>query len=287
MLNTNSIHRLLASVRNLSALALVAIVVVSCGTAKSVVNSASNSNSLSFSNAKFVEMVEANISSQQALTAKLKLVATASGQSASTGGTLKMKKDEIIQLSLVDPLLGAIEVGRMEFTPTNVMIIDRINKQYVDVPYSDISFLSKANIDFNTLQSLFWNEVFVPGKSSISASDFDIKNEDGGIVNLNYQDKLLLYKFITALQNGQLTRTNITNPKDSAYAFDFTYGDFSIFEGKQFPKNLKMAFTAGSQSASLSMSLSSIRNTTDVGKSSAPSKYTKADPEKIFKMLVK
>ncbi len=287
MLNTNSIHKLLASVRNLSALALVAIVVVSCGTAKSVVNSASNANSPSFSNAKFVEMVESNISSQQALTAKLKLVATASGQSASTGGTLKMKKGEIIQLSLVDPLLGAIEVGRMEFTPTNVMIIDRINKQYVDVPYSDISFLSKANIDFNTLQSLFWNEVFVPGKSSISASDFDIKNEDGGIVNLNYQDKLLLYKFITALQNGQLTKTNITNPKDSAYDFDFTYGDFSLFEGKQFPKNLKMAFTAGSQSASLSMSLSSIRNTTDVSKSPAPSKYTKADPEKIFKMLVK
>ena len=115
---------------------------------------------------KYLSMVTSNNTTQTNLTAKVKVVVDVDGKSNSTSGSLKMKKNDVIQISLVDPLLGVMELGRMEFTKTRVLIIDRINKQYVDLPYSDVSFLKQANIDFNTLQSLFWHEVFEPGKSS-------------------------------------------------------------------------------------------------------------------------
>ena len=138
----------------------------SCKSTKPIVspNAPIDNASTVFAADKYMSLVASNNSTQANLTAKVKVVVDVDGKSVSTSGSLKMKKNDVIQLSLVDPLLGVMELGRMEFTKTRVLIIDRVNKQYVDLPYSDVSFLKQANIDFNTLQSLFWHEVFEPGK---------------------------------------------------------------------------------------------------------------------------
>ena len=159
---------------------------------------------------KYLSMVTSNNTTQTNLTAKVKVVVDVDGKSNSTSGSLKMKKNDVIQISLVDPLLGVMELGRMEFTKTRVLIIDRINKQYVDLPYSDVSFLKQANIDFNTLQSLFWHEVFEPGKSSTKAADFQFK-DNGNNIDITFVDHMLTYKFATKKQQGQLQETVITN----------------------------------------------------------------------------
>jgi len=114
----------------------------------------------SFSSANYFQMVKNNETKEENLTAKLKVTIQMNGKSISTSGSLKMKKNDVIQISLVDPIVGIAEVGRMEFTKEHVLVIDRFNKQYFDVPYEEVSFLRRANVDFNTLQSLFWNEIF-------------------------------------------------------------------------------------------------------------------------------
>lgn len=45
-------------------------------------------------------------------------------------GILRMRKDEVIRLQLLIPILRS-EVGRIEFTKDYVLFIDRIHKQYV------------------------------------------------------------------------------------------------------------------------------------------------------------
>ena len=236
---------------------------------------------------KYLSMVTSNNTSQANLTAKVKVVVDVDGKSNSTSGSLKMKKNDVIQISLVDPLLGVMELGRMEFTKTRVLIIDRVNKQYVDLPYSDVSFLKQANIDFNTLQSLFWHEVFEPGKSSAKSADFQFK-DNGDNIDIVFVDHMLTYKFATKKQQGQLRETVITNNTDKNYRFAFNYGNFTTFYSKPFPREMTMSFTASSQKTSLSLTLSSLKNSSDwTTRSTAPSKYTKADPEKLFKALAK
>ncbi|MBO4451583.1 MAG: DUF4292 domain-containing protein [Bacteroidaceae bacterium] len=236
---------------------------------------------------KYLSMVTSNNTSQANLTAKVKVVVDVDGKSNSTSGSLKMKKNDVIQISLVDPLLGVMELGRMEFTKTRVLIIDRVNKQYVDLPYSDVSFLKQANIDFNTLQSLFWHEVFEPGKSSTKSADFQFK-DNGDNIDIMFVDHMLTYKFATKKQQGQLRETVITNNTDKNYRFAFNYDNFTTFYSKPFPREMIMSFTASSQTTSLSLTLSSLKNSSDwTTRSSAPSKYTKADPEKLFKALAK
>ena len=265
------------------------IALSSCKSSKPVVNPNSPivSTNTTFAADKYMSMVASNNSTQANLTAKVKVVVDVDGKSVSTSGSLKMKKDDVIQLSLVDPLLGVMELGRMEFTKTRVLIVDRVNKQYVDVPYSDVSFLTKANIDFYTLQSLFWHEVFEPGKKTAKASDFQYQ-DSGDNINITFVDKMLTYKFETQKKQGQLNHTLITNNTDQTYRFAFSYDKFTSFYNKPFPREMTMSFTTADQKTSLSMSLSSLKNASDwVARSSAPSKYTKANPETLFKMLVK
>ena len=52
----------------------------------------------------------------------------AGSKDISVPGSLHMRRDEVIRLQLFVPLLGT-EVGRIEFTPGGVLVIDRMHKQ--------------------------------------------------------------------------------------------------------------------------------------------------------------
>ena len=91
-------------------------------------------------------------------TSKVKVTNTQEGKDVTTNGTLRMRYGDVIQLTLVDPVLGIAEIGRLELSPDNVLIIDRVNKRYVDTSYEEFTALKSHNIDFKTIQEFFWQE---------------------------------------------------------------------------------------------------------------------------------
>ena len=91
-------------------------------------------------------------------TSKVRVTITQEGKDVTTSGNLRMRYGDVIQLTLVDPLLGIAEIGRLELSPDKVLIIDRVNKSYVDTNYEEFSALKSRNIDFNTIQEFFWQE---------------------------------------------------------------------------------------------------------------------------------
>ncbi len=94
-----------------------------------------------------------------AIVVKTKVRVQLQDKDMSTTGTLRMKKGEVIQLSLVDPLLGITEVARMELSKDRVLVIDRFNRRYMEVPYSDVALLRSKNIDFEKIQDIFRKKV--------------------------------------------------------------------------------------------------------------------------------
>ena len=62
-------------------------------------------------------------------TSKVKMTIPQEGKDVTTNGTLRMRYGDVIQLTLVDPVLGIAEIGRLELSPDNVLIIDRVNKR--------------------------------------------------------------------------------------------------------------------------------------------------------------
>ena len=118
-------------------------------------------------------------------TSRVRVTITQNGKDITTNGTLRMRYDDVIQIALVDPVVGMMEVGRMELSPDNVLIIDRINKRYVSTTYEEFTALKSRNIDFKTIQDFFWKEAkagdkfsyTIPAKKDIR---LDLKLSDKG-----------------------------------------------------------------------------------------------------------
>lgn len=73
----------------------------------------------------------------------------------------------MIRIQLFIPLLGS-EVGRLEFTPDYVLVIDRFHKEYIKADYNQLDFLKDNGLTFYSLQSLFWNQLFMPGTDRLN-----------------------------------------------------------------------------------------------------------------------
>ena len=80
----------------------------------------------------YVEQVNDNQQQVRFLTSKLRFSVEVGARQMSLTGNLKMKRDDVIRLQLM--AFGFVEAGRLEFTKDYVLIVDRINKQYLKVP---------------------------------------------------------------------------------------------------------------------------------------------------------
>ena len=98
------------------------------------------------------------ITAQTNMTAHVRVKLKYDGSNIGTSGTLRMRKGEVIQLALVDPILGISEVGRMEIDPNSILLIDRYNKRYVVLTYDDLNRYSNRGIDYQTIENYFWQQ---------------------------------------------------------------------------------------------------------------------------------
>ena len=110
------------------------------------------------SNKQDADLNKAKIAVGTNFTSKVKVTITQEGKEITTNGNLRMRYGDVIQLTLVDPLLGIAEIGRIELSPNKILIIDRVNKRYVDTTYDEFSAFKSRNIDFPTIQDFFWQE---------------------------------------------------------------------------------------------------------------------------------
>lgn len=75
------------------------------------------------------------------------------------GGKLWMKRDQVVRLNLT--FMGFIEVGTIEFAPDNILIINRIGKEYTRMPYNASDVLVKNNITFSNIEQMAWQKFYV------------------------------------------------------------------------------------------------------------------------------
>lgn len=78
------------------------------------------------------------------------------GKGTSVGGTLRMKRDDVVQLNATY-ILG-IQIGTLEMTADSVLIVSRATRQYAVFDYSELSALLGRALTFNDVQDIFWGE---------------------------------------------------------------------------------------------------------------------------------
>ena len=268
------------------AVVLLALVVVSCSTTK-VLKKADFIEGLTE-----VEFWENAISNhdeigREGLTAKMSLALDVSGKTTKVSGTMRIKKGEVVQLSIA-PLLG-IEVARAEISPDGVLVIDRVNRRYVRVSFNELQELTNAQLDFYSLQALFLNEIFLPGKKEltsrdISAFDMELIGKD---VRLELRKaKNFSCSFLTQGSDA-LLKESFVGLKEMSYGLQWKYDNFRSFEKGLFPNTMQLSFLGVKKPMNATFSLSRLSvNSNWETYTKVSDKYEQVKLEDLIKQLL-
>ncbi len=100
------------------------------------------------------------------------------------GGKISMKRDEVMRLNLT--FMGFIEVGIIEFTPEDILIVNRMAKEYTRLRYDDMDALRKNNITFSSIETMAWDKFYAADGKKKSDTAMDKAIED--LINSNMRN---------------------------------------------------------------------------------------------------
>lgn len=222
------------------------------------------------------------------LSARMKLDFSGMQNEFSSRVQLKMIYDDRLQLS-VQPFLG-IEMFRIEMTNDSIKIIDRMNKRYVADNYDNLKREMDIDFNFQNLQALFTNQLFIPGENRVLKKDFRRfrMTTNKHLAELKLKDRNGLYYVFTADNEEKLLSTTIEN-KQQNHLITWDYSHFQKTDKQQFPMKMTARFTSGDKmqgTAVLSFSTPEINQPVTLD-FNIPSSYSRVTLEQIINSLRK
>lgn len=238
------------------------VLLASCGSKKHVMGS--NTGNIpdaekGISVSELVQTINSKRIAEPAISAKINLSLNAGVNSARVGGSLKMKRNDVIQISLV--ALGLMEVGRLELTPDYMMVVDRVNHQYVKSSYADVDFLNKAGIDFYTFQSLFWDELFVLNGKGEAPTDnqYSFKVATYGIQLQNSKSNSVALTFLVNAANMLVGETSFFRAGSEIPVLKWKYSEWAKLGEQSFPGSMKISFALDRNSVEALFKISNVK----------------------------
>ena len=211
-------------------------------------------------------------------------------------GKLSMRKDEVIRIQLFIPILGT-EVGRLEFTPNYVLIVDRLHKEYIKADYTQVDFLKKQGISFYSLQALFWNQLLLPGVQKLSESD--LKKFDANLdvaddkVPVSVKHDKMTYTWIADRNTGRIKAAdvNYNSSREGDSNVHIEYSDFKNIGVKLFPATqhltLSTTATAKKQEMKINLELNEVKTDSNWStQTEISSKYEQVSPEQVLNKIM-
>lgn len=259
------------------------LLVVSCSTSRKTLR---NTMIGELSGTDYMEKVIEWTPSRENVTARAKIELNAGASPMSVNANLRIRRGEIIRIS-VAPFLG-IEVARIDITPKHILAVDRMNKRYVEVGFSEISGMLNTELDFNIIQSLMLNEIFLPGKDKLSLSDADrfMLSPSGNQACLQVKGtRRIDYSFFTSAADGRLEES-VASLKGAPYSLHCRYDDFIMLGSDVFPQSIDMYADGTGKKYSLNMKLSRIGTDSDWdAETELSSKYKKMSLQELLTKL--
>lgn len=260
-------------------------------------NAVSNDSSFDFRSLSFVQKVSDRQLYAKNIVGSLTFGVKSGDKNISLPGSLHMRKDEVIRLQIFIPLLGS-EVARLEFTPTYVLFIDRIHKEYVKADYSEVDFLKKQGLNFYSLQAMFWNQLLLPGTDKVTESDlkqFDVNlNSKTSFYPVTFSKKQMSFVWNARKTTGAIESAKITfkNSSKEVSTLTWKYSNFKDVGVKQFPASqifkLQTVVNKVVQAAEIDLDMSEVTTKSDWDVNSTVSdKYKNVPPSDLLDKILK
>ena len=261
----------------------------SCKSTKNVVTEPKPVTQEMLQTKEILQKVNENSQNSKFITSKIRFQVQIGNQDLSLTGNLKMKRDDVIRLQLM--AFGFVEAARLEFTKDYVLLMDRINKQYLRASYEQVDFLRNSGLNFYSLQALFWNELFQPGQAQLNNELLEKfqTNIGGDDVIISMGEGNMNYKWLANQSDGKIRMANILY-KDRIHGnsqLNCDYSDFKTFDVKSFPMENKIIFTSNNKEVKINMTLNYVGTDSDwETRTSISSKYKEVSVDDILRRLM-
>lgn len=207
--------------------------------------------------------------------------ATLNGMDTDIAGTIRIRKDSAIYISIA-PILG-IEVARILVTPTQVRLLNRLENTYFDGDMQMLNSMLRADLDYHMLQSLLLASDF----PHFSADNFRLSTEQEAlrlssparrrIRTTHTRAEPLAHTLWLNPQSYRIMRSELSE-NSSNRTVSAIYPTYTTAQGQSLPSELLIAFAEEQSQALLTLRYSRI--TLDQPQQitfSIPSKYTPMD----------
>lgn len=170
------------------------------------------------------------------LSGKLKVTIDFPGNKLSSGASIKMIRDKEIQLSFQ---YFGFEVFFFDLTPDSIIVVNKYHKWYAAESITNLSRQTTFDFNFNNLQALLSNQLFLAGKNSLSPSDqkhFEIQHSPEASLIRSKDNQGLQYLFTGNFQHKIQSLQIVSGEGGSQAALLSEYSDFQdIANGQLFP----------------------------------------------------
>ena len=216
------------------------------------------------------------------LTARTAITIDYNDQNYNVKGRLRMRRDEVVQMSIT--ALGVVEVALLEFTPEAAYLLDRVNKRYAKIDYSS-GLLNTVGLNFSTVQALFWNRIFAPGKdaSRLKPDNFKLTTVGSQQCIEPTRQSLLKCYFYTDEDCKLLQQTQLMF---NDYQVTWHYDMFGNAAAGAYPTIFDISVTANDETAGTHIVLSNVSYTDKTWTAGTNlSRYTQVKAEELLSIL--
>lgn len=117
------------------------------------------------------------------LSSKVVLTVPSKDAVLTVNGTMKLKAGERMQLSFLMPILRS-EVARIDVTPEEVILVDRMGKRYVQASRQELKGILPKKTTFQHLEKLLYAASRPGGKNTLTGSELGIPSLEKGKIEL-------------------------------------------------------------------------------------------------------
>ena len=162
-----------------------------------------------------------------------------SGSNISLKGKLRVKRGEGVQISITP--LGLIEAACIEFLPQEIRFINKLNKTYTEVPYSEAKAIGLSGINYRVIEAIFLGYAFLPDGRPACQGVKELALEEGEHYHLMTKGNTAMqYHFLVDKESGTLVSCNGYSSTGESIKCD--YSSFKELGSMLFPNDISINF---------------------------------------------
>lgn len=218
--------------------------------------------------------------------ARLHLDFSGTQQELSSRVQLKMICDDRMQFS-IQPFLG-VEALRIEISNDSIKVLDRINKRFLADSYQQLKRELAVDFNYQNLQALIMNQLFLPGENRISSSHFRRFHitKRNNLAEFQFKDKNDSALTFSADGDEKLLSTKIEYEQQ---ILTWHYSQFQALYDQVFPMKMTARLSSADQTqgiVTLTFSTPEINHSLSMD-FNIPSGYNRVTLEQMIHSIVK